>query len=419
MPKMPKLFSEAGRGGPGRLLGIAGGTVVVVGFVVVVATHHSAMLPTSRAVKIGDVNALPGGTQNTPEQQRLAELTAQEGARRAVQTGQSFTPSMSAGVSTRPTSLEVGAPAPAVQQTAPARPAELRVVTPTPPPGVTPDVQTPSYNQPRGGRVVLQRVSATPEDLKRYHDAIADVMNGWGSRLPETAVNTPPSNSPETDVQSAYRRPEAARLTPASASISDMTRHTHEQTAESILVPAGRGVFAHTVVAVDSDIGGPIILQADSGPLNGDRMIGTFSKAGGHENLLVVQVNKVVHDGKEIGTSGLVIAPQSMQTAVASSVDQHYLSRFLLPAAAAFVQGLGSAIATTSNSIGNVGPLGNTTYTTRLNLPQQLGVGAGSAAAQVGTALEQQAPTGPTIHLDANADVGVMFLSDVKAGEQN
>lgn len=292
-------------------------------------------------------------------------------------------------------------------------------MTPTPPPGVTPDVQTPNYNRPQNMRVVVQRVAATPEDLKRYHDAIADVMKGWDSRLPETAVETPPPHAPETDVQGGDHRPDGARLMPASASVSDMTRRAHEQSAERILVPAGRGVFAHTVVAVDSDIGGPIILQADSGPLSGDRLIGTFSKAGGHENLLVVQVNKVVHGGKEIGTSGLVIAPQSMQTAVASSVDQHYLSRFLLPAAAAFVQGLGSAIATTSNSIGNVGPLGNTTYTTSLNFPQQLGVGAGAAAAQVGSALQQQAPTGPTIHLNANADVGVMFLSDVKAGEQD
>lgn len=420
MSKVPKLFSQAGRGGTGRFVAIAGGVVAVGAFVAIVATHQQNELPTSKVVKTAEVNALPGGLHNTPEQDRLAQVSAKEGAQRAEQTGQSYTPAMAAGVTTRP-AAEVGGPALTPQQAPTAPPAGLRVVTPPPPASGSGRASVPitDLDTAERNRPILRRIAATPEDLKRYHDAIADAMKGWDSRLPVTAIDTPETRTPETDVQAGSRAPDIGRLTPAAVSTSDMTRRTREQSTNRVLVPAGRGIFAHTVVAVDSDTGGPIILQADSGPLDGDRLIGTFSKAGGHENLLVVQVNKVVHNGKEIGTSGLVVAPQTMQTAVASSVDQHYLARFLLPAAAAFVQGLGSAIATTSNTIGNVGPLGNTTYTTSLNLPQQLGVGAGAAAAQVGSALQQQAPTGPTIHLDANADVGVMFLTDVKTDEQD
>ena len=51
-------------------------------------------------------------------------------------------------------------------------------------------------------------------------------------------------------------------------------------TSGRVLVPAGRGIYAHTVVAVDSDTNGPIVLEADTGPISGDRMIGTFSKSG-------------------------------------------------------------------------------------------------------------------------------------------
>ena len=96
-----------------------------------------------------------------------------------------------------------------------------------------------------------------------------------------------------------------------------------------------------------------------------------------------------------------------------TSVDQHYLSRFLLPAAAAFIQGLGSAIATTSNTAAVLSPFGGAAYSTHLNLPQQLGVGAGVAAGQIGNALNQAAPKGPTINLAAHVNVGIMFLNDL------
>jgi intracellular multiplication protein IcmE len=44
-----------------------------------------------------------------------------------------------------------------------------------------------------------------------------------------------------------------------------------------------------------------------------------------------------------------------------------------------------------------------------------LGVAAGVAASQVANTLNQAAPKGPTISLDANVAVGVMFLSNVTA----
>jgi intracellular multiplication protein IcmE len=188
---------------------------------------------------------------------------------------------------------------------------------------------------------------------------------------------------------------------------------------EMVLVPAGRGVYAHTILSVNSDTGGPIVLEADTGPLAGDRMIGMFSKnqaSGslfGDTDRLVVQVHTIEHRGQAIQVRGLVIAPDSMETAVATSVDQHYLERFALPAAAAFVAGLGQAIAM-SGATTQVLPYGGvaTTYG-NLNFRQQAGIAAGAAAAQVGQTLQMQTPKGPTVYLAANAGVGVIFLGNV------
>jgi intracellular multiplication protein IcmE len=180
-----------------------------------------------------------------------------------------------------------------------------------------------------------------------------------------------------------------------------------------VLVPAGRGIYAHTVLAVDSDTGGPIVLEADTGPLAGSRMLGSFAKNEGER--LVVRVRAMTYKGKAVDVNGIVVSPDTMETAVASSVDEHYLERFALPFAAAFVEGLGQAVAL-GNSATQISPFGGaiTTYNP-LNFKQQAMLAGGVAAGRIGQTIQQAVPKGPTIHLAANVSVGVMFLADVAA----
>jgi len=178
-----------------------------------------------------------------------------------------------------------------------------------------------------------------------------------------------------------------------------------------VLIPAGRGVYGHAVLAANSDQNSAVVLEADSGPIAHARLIGSFAREG---DRLVIRVNKMTYGGQDVGVDGVVVAPGTMEAGVASSVDQHYIARFALPAAAAFVSGLGQAFAQ-SNSTVIASPLGGATAFQRLNLGQQVGVGAGVAAGRVGQALDQAAPRGPTVKLDVGSSVGVMFLSDVTA----
>ncbi|VTZ23765.1 Intracellular multiplication protein IcmE (fragment) [Methylocella tundrae] len=128
-----------------------------------------------------------------------------------------------------------------------------------------------------------------------------------------------------------------------------------------------------------------------------------------------MRVTTVEHRGKSIDVAGLVVAPDSMETSVASAIDEHYAERFIFPAAAAFVEGVGQAMQM-ANATTTVSPFGgSTTQYGQLNFKQQLGVGAGAAAQSIGTTLQQSVPKGPTIILGSNVGVGVMFLSDVHA----
>jgi intracellular multiplication protein IcmE len=248
-----------------------------------------------------------------------------------------------------------------------------------------------------------------PKTEEAYSKQIGDLFSQWGGRTPRTDVVLPPSEEDGAGTSGDGGEGRAPGVTSREPSPPVPAAPRAADPAE-ILIPAGRGVYAHPILAVNSDASSPVVMQADSGPIAGDRMIGTFAKQA---DRLVIRINTVIHQGQSIGTDGVVVAPETMEAGVASDVDQHYLARFILPAAAAFVQGLGQAIATTSNTAAVLSPFGGAAYSTHLNLNQQLGVAAGAAAGQVGAVLNQAAPKGPTVSLEANVPVGVMFLSNV------
>ena len=250
----------------------------------------------------------------------------------------------------------------------------------------------------------------------RYKAAIDRLMGGWGSRPPRTDVIMPPEQAEAAeDGRSRGGQRNAGQNSGegAPATASPASAGSGRSSRQRVLIPAGRGIFAHTVLAASSDQNSPVVLEADSGPIAHARLIGGFSREG---ERLVVRINKMSFGGPDVGVDGLVVSPDTAEAGVATSVEQHYLARFLLPAGAAFVSGLGQAFAQ-SNSTVVASPFGGATALQRLNLGQQLGVGAGVAGARVGQALDQAAPRASTVHLDKNSSVGVMFLSDVTVAE--
>lgn len=409
------LFSEAGRAGPRRLLilfvvglGIAASMVALT-----LGGGHGPRY--SYDARMSQVDPLPGGLHSTPEQDALADRAETAEADAALSRGRSYTPPIAPSVAFQAAAPKAEAPAPGGVVAAPPRPrfaARPARVYPAPaaipPPALQPTPAVATGAPPAAIPVVQQQ---QPSDVRQQYDQqVKELFSQWDARPPRTDIVLPPA---ETD--RAISAEDNAAGSPPSGSRAPRDTESgperlHGPRAGQILIPAGRGIYAHPVLALSSDQSSPAVFQADSGPIAGDRMIGSFSR---ENNRLIVRIATVLHRGQAIGADGLVIAPDTMEASVATGVDQHYLTRFFLPAAAAFVQGLGQAIETTSNTTAVLGPLGGATTTTSLNLPRQLGVAAGVAAGNIGSTLDQAAPKGPTIHLDANVPVGVMFLANV------
>jgi intracellular multiplication protein IcmE len=410
--KLPRLgaagiLSGAGNAGPRRLAMLTVSVLVIGGLVVAIATGGRRAPPVSQDTRMGTVDPLPGGLHSTPEQDALARTAEEAHAKAALGQGVSYTPQMAPSVPVKGPIPHAEGPAP--EQTNPQRP--RFVVRPASTPTRSPVVLPVAFPTPVGeAQPAVQPVQATVVDPKAeaaYSKEIGDLFSQWGGRMPQTDIVLPASDQDNDGQGTSNMRGLAGNARTAPMATPAASRAADPGT---ILIPAGRGVFAHPVLAVNSDASSPVVMQADSGPIAGDRMIGSFAK---ENKRLVIHINTVIHDGKSIGTDGVVIAPDTMEAAVASNVDEHYLERFILPAAAAFVQGLGQALATTSNTVAVLSPLGGATTSTHLNLNQQLGVAAGVSAGQIGNVLNQEAPKGPTVSLDANVAVGVMFLSPV------
>ena len=252
---------------------------------------------------------------------------------------------------------------------------------------------------------------------KAYQAAISTLLAGWGGKPQKTEVILTPdekgrgSDAATADTIDGRTRPVQAAS--GAAPIANARPLNGRTDGGRVLMPAGRGVYARTVLAASSDQGGPVVVEALSGPITGDRMTGSFQQ---RDNRLVIHLDSItLQDGTPQKIDALVTSPDTMETSVASSVDQHYLSRYVLPVAAAFVSGLGQAISQ-SNSTVVAGPFGGATAFQRLNLDQQLGVAAGAAANQFGAAVVANAPRGSTVTVDANANVGVVFLSPLIVG---
>jgi intracellular multiplication protein IcmE len=423
MPKKPVrfaksgIFSSAGRAGPRRLLiiGISGGALIA-GMAFLTFDGKSKPL-TSAVARMQAVNANPGGLFSDPEQNALARTANDEAANMALAKGVSYTPPIAPSV---PVILDTHPPFQRPASAAPL-PAEHFVTTapaPPSPPAVIQQVDAPVFPPPLPGTAAQPAMQTAdnggvsdPQQQQAYTAAINGLFNQWNGRAPITDVVLPPrpgdgNGTPAGPASNtADPAPNAQSTTQAPPDAID------PGSSEHVLIPAGRGIFAHPILALSSDESSPVVMQADSGPIAGDRLIGNFST---EQDRLIINISEIIHNGQSISCDGVVIAPDTMEAAVASGVDQHYIARFALPAAAAFVQGLGNAIATTSNTTQVLSPLGGATTTTNLNFHQQLGVAAGAAAAQIGSTLLEDAPKGPTITLAANVAVGVMFLTDVK-----
>ena len=391
LPQLPQWPLPArGRNRMILLASCAGFFVVAVGGLIFWSHASSRDSKLDAVPKLTD---LPGAAASDAQLRRLAMEDAQNRARLAEQQRQSYVPSLKTAPAIPTTRL----PDPVV----PAKPATpapaytsnpISVVTPAPAPNTQPARQlTPEEKQADLAYTALMGTlvaGMVPKASAMGIDETPEMMTKKREELKK-----------ESEAREAsYRTAQGGSATGAGAARGQ------------VLMPALRWSMAQTVVATDTDgNGGDVIVEMKGGPLNGARLSG---KAQRRNELMAVSLTRLEWQGKPLAVDAVLISPETRETAVASSVDHHYGARLLYPSLAAVASGAGQAIAL-SGSTQATSAFGSASAYKNLNTGEIIGVGVGAAGNNLQQVLNEMAPKGPTVKLDAGVPVGVMFLKDV------
>lgn len=404
--------------GTRRLLPWVGGilfTIVVGGYYFFGTTTHT---PESAQITHPDMQSPAGGSNHSKTMDDLARKRDEQAAQAALKVGKSYTSALSGQDLPDPQEVaaEIGDTPDTTQKPAPAPapPPVPHATFPAPSPASPAPTFTPSTPPTPSGHfnTTPAEKPAVPEQMSER--AEMELIAAW-SGGPRVGLEIPgskgsPGRSGDNGFQTDAAEPATftqAPATTATAASTDAERASQgvRSSKGTLLLPAGRGVYGHSVLTVNSDLGNAVLMQIDSGPFRNARISGTFEMKS---ERLVIKFNKLmIGDADPIPVSGYAVSPQTAEVGVASEVREHLATRIILPAAAAFVEGLGSAMSN-SNTTNYSNGSGMSSFT-HLNLGEQMGAAAGTMGQQVGQLIQKQTPQQATVILKQNDGVGVMF----------
>ncbi len=178
-----------------------------------------------------------------------------------------------------------------------------------------------------------------------------------------------------------------------------------------ILQPAGTIEYAQLITEANSDVPGPVLAQIMSGPLVGARVLGSFKV---EEEYLVLTFNTIVIDGVSYSADIIALDPATTNPGLVTDIDQRYFRRVILPAAAAFVEGMGAAIAESGST--SVSVSGDTVVESEepLDTRQEIFKGVEEASSKISEILDKDgSKVKPMVKVHAGTAIGVLFLQPV------
>lgn len=363
--------------------------IVVAGVVGIVMFGGGGEQPASSQIAIPPTTrAIQGGTQVSSQYAdnlRAADRQRQEAAERE-------------GGSTQPTIVAVSS-----GNGPPIVPVQLAVAAPSDPaPAVDPLlVARPPVINTNPPRAPIQ--SSGPE-RNPLVEMMAQQMRAIAEDKPGTA-----------SVTYFYEHKDVAGESERDRQLQTIAGAAGQQGLDPSLPLPGTILYAETIGEANSDAPGPVVVQVLQGPLAGSRLIGTFRVA---QEALVLEFDRMTvpedrqarKPARLVQLKAVAVDTEKLGTALATDVDRRLFEKVAFGFSAAFLQGLGQAVAQSGTTYTR--DLYGSTYTTpRLNTKQQLFVAGGAAAGQVGSTLNSVFGNRPTtVKVRAGTPVGILFL---------
>lgn len=186
---------------------------------------------------------------------------------------------------------------------------------------------------------------------------------------------------------------------------------------DRVIVPSGTISYAQLLIEANSDAPGPVLAEIMSGPLAGGRAIGQFEVT---REYLILRFSKITYKKKEYATDAVALDPNSTLPGMVTEKDNRYFTRLVLPMAAGFLEGFGSAISAPSNRV--VTDSGSVVVFQQSKQGVKDGIyrGISEAANTAGGFFRDEASaTKPLIRVAAGTPMGLFFVNPVTEGSQN
>ncbi|MGD9108488.1 MAG: TrbI/VirB10 family protein [Gammaproteobacteria bacterium] len=179
------------------------------------------------------------------------------------------------------------------------------------------------------------------------------------------------------------------------------------------LIKAGTIMFGVLDTAVNSDRAGPVMATLVSGKYKGAKLLGSLSRTSDGQRVVLKFNQMSMPDWPDVlQINAVAMNPDDAHTAIASSVDNHYLLRYGSLFAASFLSGYSEAITnagTTSLGLGVI----QVTHP-NLSTRDRTLVGLGEVGKNLSDATRDIFDnTKPTVRVNAGVGIGVLFMSNV------
>lgn len=186
------------------------------------------------------------------------------------------------------------------------------------------------------------------------------------------------------------------------------------------IVKAGDIEFAVLDTAVNSDYpDSPVMATIVQGKLKGGKLLGKLSRGSSNSNDRVTLTFTLLNMPKwstPVKITAVAIDPQTARSALATSVNHHYLSRYSALFASAFLEGYGETfqqagqVIIPGTSDGGKPVIINSAS---MSPKERAFAGLGKVGQETGSAAEQYFNTPPTVKVKSGVSLGVLFMQNV------
>jgi intracellular multiplication protein IcmE len=246
-------------------------------------THSSAHKPQSTALTTPTMVSPAGGGNHIRKLDELATQQDKKAASDALKAGKSYTASLTGKDLPAPAVRELG-DTPYTTSSAPPPPHEAETpltsgLSPSPPsppkptPVADPFSASVETHPPKTTR--MQRSSPTP-GAGLSTQAEMELLAAWTGH-PATIERIAATQGNTTGLIGGHRQTVLDKTDTTVSGDSTATKTPSQNARGRVLLPAGRGVYGHSVITSNSDLGKEVLLEVDTGPFRKARISGTFT----------------------------------------------------------------------------------------------------------------------------------------------